>query len=96
MVVAESKILLMPIFPRDDKPVGNGRVRNDEINSIIKKYADEKTVYWLNIGHVFLNEDGTLKRGLMPDALPPNVEGYRVWATAMEPAVRQLLGEESE
>jgi len=45
---------------------------------------------------VFLNEDGTLKREIMPDALHPNVEGYRVWATAMEPTIRALLGEESK
>ena len=92
----ESKILLMAIFPRDDKPNGIGRIRNDQINAIIKKYADDETVYWLDIGHVFLNEDGTLKREIMPDALHPNVEGYRVWAKAMEPTIRQLLGEDSK
>ena len=86
----------MAIFPRDDKPDGQGRVRNDQINAIIKKYADDKTVYWLDIGQVFLNKDGSLKRELIPDALHPNVEGYRVWAKAMEPTIVNLLGEESE
>jgi hypothetical protein len=44
-------------------------------------------------GHVFLDEKGNLKRDLMPDALHPNEEGYRVWGEAMEPAMRKFLGE---
>lgn len=40
----------------------------DQINAITKKYADNETLNWLDIGHVFLNEDGTLKREIMPDA----------------------------
>jgi beta-glucosidase len=89
----ESKILLMPIFPRGDTPEDSGRLRNDEINKIIRTYVDEKTVHWLDIGHVFLNGEGKLKRDLMPDGLHPNLEGYRVWAEAMEPTIRKFLGD---
>ncbi|MFN3165618.1 MAG: GDSL-type esterase/lipase family protein [Phycisphaeraceae bacterium] len=90
----ESKILLLAVFPRGDKPDNPGRVRNEQINRIIKRYADNETVHWLDLAHVFLNDDGTLKRELMPDGLHPNVEGYRAWAEAMEPTLKQLLGEE--
>lgn len=51
-----------------------------------------KTVHWLDIGPSFLNADGTLKRDLMPDALHPNPEGYRVWAVAMKPTARKTHG----
>ncbi len=91
----ESKILLMPIFPRGDTPEDPGRLRNDEINAILRTYVDGKTVHWLDIGHVFLDGEGRMNRELMPDALHPNEEGYRVWAKAMEPTLRKLLGEES-
>lgn len=90
----ESKILLMPIFPRGDTPADAGRLRNDEINKIIRTYADDKTVHWLDIGHVFLDEKGQMKRDLMPDGLHPNEEGYRAWGKAMEPAIRKFLGDE--
>lgn len=90
----DSKILLLAIFPRGDTPADPGRVRNDQINALIKTYADNETVYWLDLAHVYLNEDGTLKRDLMPDALHPNVEGYKAWAAAMDPTIKQLLGEE--
>jgi len=88
----ESKILLLAIFPRGDKPEDAGRLRNQEINAILQTYADGKTVHWLDIGPSFLNADGTLKRDLMPDALHPNLEGYRVWAEAMKPALEKLMG----
>ena len=29
----------------------------------------------------------------MPDFLHPNEAGYRIWANAMEPKLKQLLGE---
>jgi beta-glucosidase len=90
----DSKILLMPIFPRGNTPEDAGRLRNDEINKIIKTYVDDKTVHWLDIGHVFLDEKGNLKRDLMPDGLHPNEEGYRAWGKAMEPTLTKLLGED--
>ena len=62
----------------------------NQINQIIKTYVDDKTVHWLDIGHVFLNEDGTIKKELMPDCLHPNIPGYRVWAAAMAPTLGKL------
>lgn len=91
--LTESKIVLMPIFPRGDTPEDKGRLRNAEINKIIQSYVDNKTVHWLDIGHVFLDDKGNLKRDLMPDGLHPNPEGYRVWAEAMEPTIVKFLGE---
>jgi beta-glucosidase len=29
----------------------------------------------------------------MPDLLHPNENGYEIWAEAMEPTVKQLMGE---
>lgn len=89
----ESKIVLMPIFPRGQTPDNSGRIRNDKINSIIRGYADDETVLWLDINHVFLDDKGNLKMDLMPDGLHPNEDGYRVWAEAMEPKLKELLGE---
>jgi beta-glucosidase len=90
----ESKILLLAIFPRGDKPDDKGRLRNDQINAIIKGYADNETVYWLDLEDVFVNEEGILNREFMPDGLHPNVEGYKAWAEAMDPMIKKLLGEE--
>jgi beta-glucosidase len=87
-----SKILLLAIFPREWKPTDPGRIRTDQVNGILQTYADNKTVYWLDLKETFLSQDGMLRKDLMPDALHPNVAGYREWAKAMEPKLTQLLG----
>ncbi|MCH7225129.1 GDSL-type esterase/lipase family protein [Haloferula sp. A504] len=87
----ESKILLMPIFPRGDTPEDPGRLRNDQINRIIRSYVDHETVHWLDVGHVFLDGAGRINRELMPDGLHPNEQGYRAWGRAMESMVEELL-----
>ena len=46
----------------------------------------------LPLKETFLGKDGMLRKELMPDALHPSVEGYRVWAKAMEPMLTELLG----
>ena len=32
----------------------------------------------------------------MPDLLHPNEKGYEIWAKAMEPMVKKLMGEEGQ
>ena len=41
----------------------------------------------------FLDKDGTLPRDIMPDLLHPNAKGYEIWAEAIEPSVKKLMGE---
>lgn len=90
----ESKIVLMALLPRGWTPDDKGRIRNNEVNEIIKTYADNKTVYWLDVGHVFLDEEGNLSRELIKDGLHPSTpKGYRALSEAMEPMIKELLGE---
>ena len=87
----KSKILLLGIFPRGSKASSTMRVRNDKVNKIIQAYADEKIVHWLDLGHVFIDEDGNLNRELMPDGVHPRTKGFRAWAEAMEPTIDRLM-----
>jgi len=93
MRLPNSKILLMATFPRGGTPTDTGRMRNNEINKIIRTYADNKVVHWLDINHTFLDENGMLIKELMPDGLHPSEQGFRAWAEAMEPTIKKLLGE---
>ena len=88
-----TKVLLLAIFPRDADAGGKHRVRNDEINEKIKSFADDKTVFFLDIADKFLDADGNLPKDIMPDRLHPNSKGYEIWAEAMEPMVKQLMEE---
>jgi len=90
----EMQILLLAVFPRDEQPNGELRKINDGINKIIKEYDDGKHIHFLDINHVFLDENGILPKSIMPDSLHPNTEGYKRWAKAIEPTVKKLMGEE--
>ena len=88
-----TKVLLLAIFPRDADAGGKHRVRNDEINAKIKSFADDKTVFFLDIADKFLDADGNLPKDIMPDRLHPNSKGYEIWAEAMEPMIKKLMNE---
>ena len=90
----EAKILLLAIFPRDEKPDGDMRKQNDAINAIIKDFGDDKDIFFLDIGDKFLDDNGNLSKKIMPDALHPNLDGYQIWDDAMMPVVEKLLKSE--
>ncbi len=92
----ETKILLLGIFPRANKPDAAQRKLNDAINAIVKDFADEENVWYLDIGPKFLDDEGVLTKEIMPDFLHPKEKGYGIWAEAMEPMIVKLMGEKSE
>ena len=86
------KILLLGVFPREEKP-GEFRKKLIKVNEIISKLADNQSIFFQDIGSEFLTADGTLPKDIMPDALHPNTKGYEIWANAIEPMVAKLMGE---
>ncbi|HEY1147383.1 MAG TPA: GDSL-type esterase/lipase family protein [Pseudoduganella sp.] len=89
----DAKILLLGIFPRDEKPTDFLRQINEGVNGIISGFADNKHVYYLNINQAFLDKNGVLSRDIMPDLLHPNEKGYAIWADAMAPQLNKMLRE---
>ncbi len=92
-----TKVLLLGIFPRSEKPDA-GRAKNDEVNKLIAKFpvmVELGRVAYLDIGAKFLAADGTLPKDIMPDFLHPNEKGYQIWADAIIDKVKQMLQEES-
>ncbi len=89
----KTKILLLGIFPRGKDDTDALRRLNLATNRIIADYADDKNVFYLDISKAFLEDDGVLPKSIMPDLLHPNDKGYHLWAEAMEPKVKELMGE---
>ena len=87
-----TKILLLGIFPRGEKP-DDGRKRIDSINSLIAAFDGQDGITFLDIGTKFLNPDGTISKEIMGDFLHPTPKGQEIWAEAMEPTLKKLLGE---
>jgi lysophospholipase L1-like esterase len=90
----ETKILILGIFPRGEDNNSKQRQVNAGANEIVKKLADDKTVFYLDIGPKFLAEDGKLSREIMPDLLHLNEKSYGIWAESIEPTLKKLLGEQ--
>jgi beta-glucosidase len=88
-----TKILLLAIFPRGEKPDDKLRVINEQVNAIIAGFADQQKIFFANINQAFLEQDGTLSKDIMPDLLHPNEKGYEIWAKAMAPELNKLLPE---
>jgi beta-glucosidase len=90
----QTKVLVLAIFPRGPNNEDHLRQVNTKTNAIIEKLADGKDVFYLDIDPKFLAADGTLSTDIMPDLLHPNAKGYKIWAEAIEPMVKKLMGEE--
>ncbi len=91
----EAEILLLAIFPRGTTPEDPLRQLNREINQELEQLAAQRgQVTFLDINHVFLDDQGHLPAHIMPDMLHPNARGYRLWAQAMEPKLKELLSKD--
>jgi lysophospholipase L1-like esterase len=87
----EARILLLAIFPRGANKDDKFRQQNEATNTLVKGLADDKKVFFLDIGGKFLEADGTLPKSIMPDLLHPNEKGYQIWSDAIEAKVKELL-----
>jgi lysophospholipase L1-like esterase len=85
----KAHILLMAIFPRGQSPTDPLRAKIAETNKSLATLDDGKNVTFLDIGAKFLQPDGTISQGMMPDFLHPTEKGYEIWANAIQPMVDQ-------
>ena len=85
-----SKILLLAIFPRGNRPDDPFRAQITQTNAMIAKLDDGRHVKYVDIGAKFLDPSGSLPGTVMPDYLHPNVRGYEIWAEAIQPTVDAL------
>jgi lysophospholipase L1-like esterase len=88
----DAVIILMGIFPRNDNM--NAMPVINRINANLARMADGKRIRYLNINTKLVNRAGRLHDGMMNanDKLHPTLKGYQVWADALKPLFRELLG----
>jgi lysophospholipase L1-like esterase len=89
------KIILVSLLPNER---ANDKMM--QVNSLVRGYADNEHVYFLNLVPLMPEISGTGPdgqprtnwKGLGPDRLHPDATGYQIWADAMEPLLTKLLG----
>jgi (4-O-methyl)-D-glucuronate---lignin esterase len=83
-------IILTGVFPRNDNIAVMPEI--NRINANLTRFADGKTIRYLNINDKLADRDGNLFDGMMVDKLHPTLKGYQVWADALKPLLTELLG----
>jgi len=87
----QAKVLLLALFPRDEKPDGLLRRHNAKINALLPALADGRQVVFLDIGKQLTNPDGTLSKDILPDWLHLSPQGYEIWARSLDATLTSLL-----
>ena len=100
-----TQVLLLAIFPRGARKDADGRVTPQaEADAARRMHViaetnfhlarlDDGQVRFLDIGKVFLGQDGRIPFSLMPDQLHLSSAGYQLWAEAIELSLSEMLGE---
>ena len=88
----DTKILLLAIFPRG-AAFCEQRGKILQVNEALAKLDDGRHIFYLDLGPLFIEKDGSISRTIMLDYLHPTEAGYRIWAAAMEPKLEELLGQ---
>jgi len=88
----DAKVLLLGVFPRGAEPTGEYREPIRRINELIANLDDGEHVRFLDIGERFLEPDGSISTEVMGDGLHPTARGYQIWADAVMPTFREMMG----
>jgi lysophospholipase L1-like esterase len=64
----------------------------NRINENLARFADGRTVRYLNINDRLADAQGRLFDGMTVDKLHLSVKGYQIWADALKPILTELLG----
>jgi lysophospholipase L1-like esterase len=87
----DAKILLLAVFPRG-VPGDSVRDKIADINRIVAKLDDQRHVFYMDIGGMFLDERGYfLPDAFRPDNLHPQAKGYDIWGAAVKDRLAQIM-----
>lgn len=87
----DTKVLLVPIFPRGENP-NPQRGKINQVNQILQKLVDGDGVRWVDFGYKFIDASGRIPKALMPDFLHLSPAAYGLWAESLEPHLAAVLG----
>ena len=88
----DTKILLMAIFPRG-QTFSTQRGKILQVNEALAKLDDGKNIFYIDIGPQLIESDGSISKSMMRDYLHPGEAGYKIWANAIEPKVKEIIAE---
>ena len=84
----DAVIVLTGIFPRSEQAVAR---EIEQINRRLQRYARAQDLRFIDISRE-LGTDGLLRPEMSGDGLHLSLDGYEVWAQALKPVLREILG----
>jgi lysophospholipase L1-like esterase len=88
----DTKIILLGIFPRGPT-FSTQRGKILQVNQALARLDDGKNIFYIDFGAQLIENDGSISKAMMRDSLHPGDAGYKIWANATEPKLKELLGE---
>jgi beta-glucosidase len=87
----EAKILLLGVLPRGPSIQGPENAKVLLLNAKIQALADDKRVFYLDVGPSLAEPDGSISPEVTPDRLHVAMPGFIRWMAAMKPTLERLL-----
>ena len=75
-----TQVLLLGTFPKDRSPDSPDRRKIQELNSLIRKLDNGKTVRFVDLTAKLLDQQGGLSPEISPDGVHLSPAGYAIWA----------------
>jgi len=88
----KSKIILVGPLPRGERRSDPKRVYNNEVNKLLSKETFTTNVFYINIGYMFINDEGRINRHIMYDGLHLTRLGYKILSNSLSGFLFILLG----
>ena len=88
------KVLLCSVLPAYDYPWRPGKEPNikiPELNKMIKEYAKEANVTYVDYFSAMVNDKNGMKKALTKDGVHPTAAGYDVMQPIIEKAIKETL-----
>jgi lysophospholipase L1-like esterase len=90
-----TRILLVGPLPRGQNPVDKYRIYNKEVNKLLRNSDKDPRITYLDIGHMFLDDDGTISPYVMYDFLHLTKRGYNILSAEIADHLSYSFGEPS-
>jgi lysophospholipase L1-like esterase len=84
----DSRIILMGIFPRGEKPADPMRAKVAEVNRLLAEFGKTPSITFLDLTPQLTQPDGTILRSVMGDFLHPSEAGYLIWGEALKAVMK--------
>lgn len=86
-----AQVVLMGVLPCRNPATHPNRLLAARVNEGLKKLAEEAKSPFLDLTPKFLDASGNIPPALMDDAIHPTPAGYKIWAEAVVPKIKELL-----